>query len=92
MNDALLLDFNTRQQFLLQDIRLIEEQDQMDMSQEGAGTYRVERLEGVVDPIHLGTRVSGPVQHNRNGLRRENAVHHGFMFVSSHSENWIPSQ
>ncbi len=33
----------------------------MDMSQEGAGTYRVERLEGVVDPIHLGTRVSGPV-------------------------------
>ena len=33
----------------------------MNMSEEGAGTYCVEGLEGVVDPIHLGTRVSGPV-------------------------------
>ena len=31
------------------------------MSEEGAGTYCVECLEGIVDPIHLGTRVSGPV-------------------------------
>jgi len=45
MDNALLLDLDASQQFLLQYIRLIEEQDQMDMSQEGAGTYRVERLE-----------------------------------------------
>lgn len=61
MNNALLLDLNAGQQLLLQDIRFIEEQDQMDMSQKGAGTYRVERLEGIVDPIHLGTRVSGAI-------------------------------
>jgi hypothetical protein len=61
VNNALLLDLNAGQQLLLQYIRFIEEQNQMDMSQERAGTYRVERLEGVVDPVHLGTRVSGAV-------------------------------
>lgn len=29
------------------------------MSEEGARTYCVERLKGVVDPIHLGTRERG---------------------------------
>jgi len=61
MNNALLLDLNASQQLLLQYIRLIEEQDHMDMSQERAGAYRVECLEGVVDPVHLGTRVSEAV-------------------------------
>jgi hypothetical protein len=61
MDDVLFLDLETGQQFLLQYIGLIEEQNQMDMSQEGAGTYGIECLERVVDPVHLGTRVSGPV-------------------------------
>jgi hypothetical protein len=56
--NALLLDFEASQEFLLQYIRLIEEQDQMDMFQEGVGADCVESLEGVVDSIHLGTRKS----------------------------------
>jgi len=49
----ILLDFEASQEFLLQYIRLIEEQDQMDMFQEGVGADCVESLEGVVDSVHL---------------------------------------
>ena len=66
-------DFEASEEFLLEDIRLIEKEDQVDVSQEGAGTDRVECLEGIVDPIHLvGTRVSGTdVIRIGLGMRRE---------------------
>jgi len=73
-DDALLLDLDAGKELLLEYIRLIEEQDQMDVSQEGAGTDRIEGLEGIVDSVHLGTRVSVTTQID---IDARNAAHHG---------------
>lgn len=86
-DNALLLDLDAGQKFLLQYIGLIEEQDQMDMSQEGAGTDCVERLERVVDPVHLGTSVR--VNHDTNRLWCENAAHHGVRYFALVSPFWL---
>ena len=87
-DDALLLDLDAGKEFLLEYIRLIEEQDQMDVSQEGAGTDRIEGLEGIVDSVHLGTRVSVTTQID---IDARNAAHHGvpkFAMVSLDSGKW----